>query len=118
MGHGGKREGAGRKPKIASAAAADGRTNAARIWATRLIAGLTDPGSLDPKLTPAEVIEIEEWRPLWEALDLRIRLDTRKYLYDKRDGKPVQPHAGAEGGPIQHEHYVFEPDGGVRRGHK
>src|SRR5579884_3818217 len=84
MGHGGKREGAGRKPKIASAAAADGRTNAARIWATRLIAGLTDPGSLDPKLTPAEVIEIEEWRPLWEALDLRIRLDTRKYLRQAR----------------------------------
>jgi hypothetical protein len=28
---------------------------------------------------------------LSEAQDLRIRLDVRKYLYDKRDGKAKQP---------------------------
>jgi hypothetical protein len=36
-------------------------------------------------------VEVAGWRDLWEAQDLRIRLDTRKYLYDKRDGKATQP---------------------------
>lgn len=47
--------------------------------------------ALNRKKSSKDSIEVRGWRDLWEAKDLRIRLDTRKFLYDKRDGKAVQP---------------------------
>jgi hypothetical protein len=49
--------------------------------------------ALNTKKTPKhpDSVEVAGWRDLWEAQDLRIRLDSRKYLYDKRDGKATQP---------------------------
>jgi hypothetical protein len=88
--HGGKREGAGRKPQ-------------------------PDPALLDPNQRPGPVpgidrgcyariiealnrpkekgdsYEIQQWRKFSEAQDLRLSFETRKYLYDKRDGKAIQP---------------------------
>jgi hypothetical protein len=40
---------------------------------------------------PKDSYEIQQWRLLSEANDIRVRFDVRKYLYDKRDGKAVQP---------------------------
>jgi hypothetical protein len=76
MRHGGRREGAGRKPRplipqvdqgIAShvlAMPADGKTG----W----------PG------------EEQRWLELLNAGDERLRFDVQKYLTDRRDGKPAQ----------------------------
>ncbi|HLZ90207.1 MAG TPA: hypothetical protein VKQ28_00730 [Candidatus Acidoferrum sp.] len=59
--------------------------------------------------------EVQQWRLLAEAQDLRIRLDARKWLYDKRDGKATQPVevAGRKGGPA----IIFDvPSAVARRG--
>lgn len=77
MAKGGKREGAGRKAKPKEPSVVD------KGMAAKLIAALHQ----DPKI--GEPLEIQGWRILWYAQDLRVRLDTRKYLYDKRDGKAV-----------------------------
>jgi hypothetical protein len=67
MPHGGARTGAGRKPKAQRSAA-------------KLIEALNRPaGENEPD-------EVRNWRLLWEAQDLQIRLDARIYLYNKRDG--------------------------------
>lgn len=76
---GGKREGAGRKPGVKLPPVAD------RSCAGRLLAALNAPAK------PKEDYEIAQWRELTEARDLPIRLRARMYLYDKRDGKAVQP---------------------------
>jgi hypothetical protein len=93
MAKGGKRPGSGRKPLPR----ADRVTGIA--VATELIA------ALNKKKSGAEgkkdSVEVEGWRELWEAQDLRIRLDARKYLYDKRDGKATQPVDHGAGGPIE-----------------
>ena len=73
---GGYRPGAGRKkgpPKEAVAG-----------FAAKLIASLShfDP----PKNEPGE---IGNWRDLWWSAEQRVKLDTRKYWYDKRDGKAI-----------------------------
>jgi hypothetical protein len=59
--------------------------------AGRLLVALNQPAVV------GESYEIAQWRLLIEAQDLRIRLDARKYLYDKRDGKATQPidHGGS-----------------------
>jgi hypothetical protein len=57
--------------------------------------------ALNQKAAAKESVEIKGWRVLWEAQDLRILLDTRKYLYDKRDGKATQPIDHGGGGPIR-----------------
>lgn len=77
MARGGARPGAGRKKKDRPPSVAD------KTAAAKLIEALNAP-----KL-PRESSEIAGWRELWDAQDLRVRLDTRKYLYDKRDGKAV-----------------------------
>lgn len=123
MPSGGKREGAGRKPRTEAAEPVDGRTSAGREWAARLIAALNNEAEVVVSgdttykltLTKKEAAEVNGWRELWDAQDLRIRLDVRKYLHDKRDGKAMQPVAGPDGGAIAHNHYVFEAGGGVKR---
>jgi hypothetical protein len=65
--------------------------------------------ALNQKKSPRDSIEVKGWRELWEASDLRIRLDTRKFLYDKRDGKAVQPIEGASDAPSEiHIHNHIE----------
>jgi hypothetical protein len=85
MAKGGRREGAGRKPGVVLPKTADKES------AGRLLKALNVPA------TAGESYEEQQWRLLTEAQDLRIRLDARKYLYDKRDGKATQPidHGGS-----------------------
>jgi hypothetical protein len=89
MARGGKRQGAGRKPGVELPAVAD------REAAGRILEALNEPAK------PDEPFEVQQWRLLSEAQDLRIRLDARKWLYDKRDGKATQPVevAGRKGAP-------------------
>lgn len=91
MKNGGKRPGAGRKPKPPM------ETVSGKMASATLIEALNN------KKDAHESIEIEGWRSLWDAADLRIRLDARKYLYDKRDGKATQPIDHGGGGPIKVE---------------
>jgi hypothetical protein len=95
---GGKRAGAGRKPNLVNATL-DGRSSADREAAARLIEALNQPAEKN------ESYEVAGWRLLWEAQDLRVRLDTRKYLYDKRDGKAMQRTevTGKDSGPVKAE---------------
>ena len=74
---GGKRPGAGRPRKPKPESVVD------RGAAAKLIAALNSPR------VERESAEIAGWRELWDAEDGRVRLDTRKYLYDKRDGKAM-----------------------------
>lgn len=77
MPKGGARAGAGRKPKPKIEPVSD------RNAAAKLIESLNSiPDKLDDP-------EVAGWRGLWDSLNAGIRLDTRKYLYDKRDGKAV-----------------------------
>ena len=77
MARGGARPNAGRKKREKPPDVAD------KNAAARLIDALNRPEST------ADSEEIKGWRGLWNALDSRVQLDTRKYLYDKRDGKAV-----------------------------
>jgi hypothetical protein len=67
MAHGGSRSGAGRKSK--------------RPLNQELAARILEKAK-----------EEEKWLDLLEAPDLRIRLDSLKYLTDRRDGKATQKH--------------------------
>jgi hypothetical protein len=69
--------------------------------AGRLLEALNKPAGDGTDGTHKDSYEEAQWRVLAEAQDLRIRLDARKYLYDKRDGKATQPVevAGRQGGP-------------------
>jgi hypothetical protein len=91
---GGKRPGAGRKPKPKIESPVD------RTAAARLLDALNRP----PKSNDS--VEVAGWRKLWNHSDPRIRLDSRKYLYDKRDGKPVQTVNHLHDKPIEHTHVV------------
>jgi hypothetical protein len=78
---GGKRAGAGRKPL----------PRADRVVGMHVAAELIAKLNVKKSSKRPDSVEVAGWRDLWEAQDLRIRLDTRKYLYDKRDGKATQP---------------------------
>jgi hypothetical protein len=77
MGRGGKRAGAGRKPKPNIAMVAD-KDTAARVLALPADEKTGWPG------------EEKRWLELLNATDERLRFDVQKYLTDRRDGKPVQ----------------------------
>lgn len=81
MARGGSRPGAGRK-QLPRADRVVGMQVAAELIARLNV-------KKNPKRPDSR--EVAGWRDLWEAQDLRIRLDSRKYLYDKRDGKATQP---------------------------
>lgn len=77
MPSGGARPGAGRK-KLPRA---EHKTSIEFFkW---LIEELEQPTKFDPR--------VKGWRMLWEAKDIRVRLDTRKFLYDHAYGKATQP---------------------------
>jgi hypothetical protein len=78
MARGGKRPGAGRRPKPQLPEVP--KVEAGQ-WVAELITTLEQPKK------PKESKQIADWRLLWEAQDLRIRLDTRKFLYEQLHGK-------------------------------
>lgn len=90
MAKGGRRPGAGRPPKIAvpDSTKPGPVSPQDRDCAKRLLEALNRAGAV------TDSFEVAQWRLLSEAQDLRIRLDVRKYLYDKRDGKAAQPIVG------------------------
>ncbi len=49
--------------------------------------------------------EIEEWKPLLQSENEKIKLTALIYLTDRRDGKARQPTTGPDGGAIQHEQF-------------
>src|SRR5208282_5118952 len=85
MARGGKRAGAGRKAGVKLPDAAD------RDAAKRLLEALNKPAGDGAKGTNEDDYEVAQWRELTEAKEIGIRLRARMYLYDKRDGKAVQP---------------------------
>ncbi len=90
MARGGKREGSGRKRKPPVEPIKDAGA------AARLIA------ALNQKAAPGDSVEVKGWRKLWDAEDLRVSLDVRRFLYDKRDGRAIQQiaHTGDVTGSI------------------
>src|ERR1700690_1979509 len=76
----GKRIGRPPKPKIDPLAD--------RNAAARIIAGL-EALTADRKTWETASAEIRTWANLWFSRDEREQLDTKRYLYDKRDGKAV-----------------------------
>lgn len=87
MPKGGKREGAGRPPKVELPAVA--KPKAASVLS---LLGSTIEGVKLPT-------ENQMWLGLLGAKDLRLRFDVIKYLTDRRDGKPVQPLVGDDQAP-------------------
>lgn len=85
---GGRRPGAGRKPKpklpFAPKAQAD------------LVLDKLGSVHQGKKLPTADDL----WLQLLTSKDERIKLDTLKYLTDRREGKPIQRIAGEDGGPV------------------
>jgi hypothetical protein len=73
-------------------------------WAVEVIDNLESPRGCDER-------KIAEWRLLWEAQDLRIRLDVRKFLFEQAYGKAVQRTevTGKDGAPVKLEHAIFDP---------
>lgn len=98
MAKGGKRVGAGRKPKPKLEPIAD------RGAAARLIEQLNSLPTKD------EPIEVAGWRGLWDATNASIRLDTRRYLYDQRDGKARNTVNHLHDKPIEHNVTVSYSD--------
>jgi hypothetical protein len=82
---GGARAGSGRKKRAAPVELIDGRTITGKDHAQWLVDELN--ADYDPR--KLESIEVAGWRRLWDSLDKRIALETRRYLYDKAKGKAV-----------------------------
>ena len=84
MGKGGKREGAGRKPKIA------------KVLAETIAKNLFDELGGESKAWNSLAQEARE-------NDLRLTFDILKYWTDRKYGKPMQSveASGKDGGPIQ-----------------
>jgi hypothetical protein len=83
MAKGGKRPGAGRK-KLPRA---EHKTSIQHfLWLIE---------ELNKQKSKAELAkecgELKGWRELWEAKDIRVQLDTRKFIYDHAYGKATQP---------------------------
>jgi len=89
MPNGGKRPGAGRKPKPKVAGVTD------KSAAARILEGL------NREEKPDDPYEIKQFRAI-EKAGARESLDLRKWLYDKRDGKPVQTVNHLHDKPVEH----------------
>jgi hypothetical protein len=87
MPRGGRRDGAGRKPKpeVPFVPKAKAESVLARLGQ-----------DYEGKKLPTED---QIWLGLIACGDLRLRFDVMKYLTDRRDGKPIQPIVGDEGRP-------------------
>ena len=77
MARGGKRSGSGRKPSVVE----------------KLRKGVADQ-------VFAQVNEVETWVALIHCGNPKVIADVMKYLTDRRDGKPMQPVSGPNGGAI------------------
>ena len=99
MPRGGARPGAGRRKLERPPNVAD------KNAAARLIDALNS----QPKKDEPE--EIAGWRGLWDSATAAIRLDTRKYLYDKRDGKAVHTVNHLHDKPIEMHHTLSLGEG-------
>lgn len=82
-GWGGKRVGAGRKPGSPK----------------KQVRGYTAADIL------AAIDEINEWKPLLQSENEKIKLTALIYLTDRRDGKARQPAIERDGGEPQHEQF-------------
>lgn len=94
MAHGGSREGAGRKPRPdpgLEPSKPGPVTYADRACYARIIAKLNAPEPKEGVKAEPDTPEVARFRKLVDAHDSRIVLDTLKWLYDKRDGKAIQP---------------------------
>lgn len=99
---GGARANSGRKKREAPVELIDGRTVTGKDHAQLLIDQLN--ADYNPK--KPETIEVAGWRRLWDSLDKRIALETRRYLYDKAKGKAVVTVNHLHDKPIEHNHTV------------
>ena len=95
---GGARPGSGRRKREAPVEIIDGRTVTGKDHAQYLIDQLN--ADYDPR--KLESIEVAGWRRLWDSLDKRIALETRRYLYDKAKGKAVITVNHLHDKPIEH----------------
>lgn len=96
---GGARPGAGRKKReLIPVQDIDGRSLNGQQHAQQLIDKLNAP--YDPK--KPETLEVAGWRRLWDSLDKRIALETRRYLYDKAKGKATVTVNHLHDKPIEH----------------
>jgi hypothetical protein len=95
---GGAREGSGQKRTEAPVEIIDGRTVTGKDHAQYLIDQLN--ADYDPR--KLESIEVAGWRRLWDSLDKRIALETRRYLYDKAKGKAVITVNHLHDKPMEH----------------
>jgi len=82
---GGARPGSGRRKREAPVQIIDGRTVTGKDYAQDLIEKLNAP--FNPN--KPESLEVAGWRRLWDSMDKRIALETRRYLYDRAKGKAV-----------------------------
>ena len=94
-GHGGRREGSGRKPNIASELSSQdelgthpGPTSGVE---RKYYGDVIDALDKAPGEEEKKSLNLQRWRKLVDSKDERIVLDTYKYLFDKRDGKAIQP---------------------------
>jgi len=95
---GGHRPGAGRKKtEVTPVQTIDGRTVTGQQHAQWIIDRLCAP--FDPK---KETLELAGWRRLWDSLDKRIALETRRYLYDRAKGKATITVNHLHDKPIEH----------------
>lgn len=97
-GKGGARPGAGRKKREVLVESIDGRTVTGQQHAQWLIDQLNAP--FNPK--KPETLETAGWRRLWDSLDKRIALETRRYLYDRAKGKATITVNHLHDKPIEH----------------
>jgi tRNA U38,U39,U40 pseudouridine synthase TruA len=95
---GGARPGSGRKKATAPVTIIDGRTVTGTQHAQWLIDQLN--AEFNPK--KPETIEVAGWRRLWDSLDKRVALETRRYLYDKAKGKAIITVNHVHDKPIEH----------------
>lgn len=80
---GGARPGAGRrKTEVTPVTLIDGRTVSGQQHAQWILDQLN--ARFNPK---KDTLELAGWRRLWDSLDKRIALETRRYLYDRAKGK-------------------------------
>ena len=94
---GGARPGAGRKKRESPVEIIDGRTVTGQQHAQWLIDQLNAP--FNPK---KDTLELAGWRRLWDSLDKRIALETRRYLYDRAKGKATITVNHLHDKPIEH----------------
>jgi hypothetical protein len=107
---GGKRAGSGRKKREAPVQFIDGRSVTGKDHAQWLLDQLN--GDYEPKRE--ETIEVAGWRRLWDSLDKRIALETRRYLYDKAKGKAVITVNHLHDKPIE-MHHTFSLSDRIKR---